>query len=255
VRHFSDPRVGAVGGEEVRFGDEGCSGELLYWRYELAIKVLESRLNCVIGSNGSINAIRRNLFRPKASYLMEDLQIALAIRFAGYRVVYDPEAIATEETIGSVKGVFERRVRIAAGVYQAWFQNSEYLNPRHGVAAFAFFSHRVLRMLAPFLLLAAFAANFALASRPVYAAILACQLLFYSLAAIGYRQRLAGKTIRLFAMPLQFCLMNAAYIFGLVRYLSGRQSHAWKVTPRQGFAAEAAKSDMAPASAGSTRAA
>ena len=53
MRHFSDPRVGAVSGEEVRFGAEGCSGELLYWRYESAIKVLESRLNCLMGANGS----------------------------------------------------------------------------------------------------------------------------------------------------------------------------------------------------------
>ena len=54
VRHFSDPRVGAVSGEEVRFGAEGCSGELLYWRYESAIKILESRLDCLLGANGSI---------------------------------------------------------------------------------------------------------------------------------------------------------------------------------------------------------
>jgi cellulose synthase/poly-beta-1,6-N-acetylglucosamine synthase-like glycosyltransferase len=270
VRHFTDRRVGAVSGEEVRFGAEGCSGELLYWRYESAIKVLESRLNCVMGSNGSINAIRRELFKPKAAYLMEDLQIALAIRFGGYRVVYDPEAIATEDTVASVKGQFERRVRIAAGVYQAWFQNPGYLNPQKGLPAFAFFSHRVLRMMAPFLLLTALAANFMLASQPLYAASLASQLLFYSMAAIGYRQRLGGKTNRLFAMPLQFCLMSAAYIFGLARYLGGRQAHTWKVTPREGFAAEpsplrepflrsgmekVANPDMAPASAGNTRAA
>ena len=269
MRHFSDPRVGAVSGEEVRFGAEGCSGELLYWRYESAIKVLESRLNCVMGSNGSINAIRRELFKPKAAYLMEDLQIALAIRFGGHRVVYDPEAIATEDTVATVKGQFERRIRIAAGVYQAWFQNPGYLNPLKGLPAFAFFSHRVLRMTAPFLLLTALAANFMLASRaPLYAAVLAAQIFFYSMAAIGYRQRLAGKTNRLFAMPLQFCLMSAAYIFGLARYLGGRQAHTWKVTPREGFAAEplrepfspggveaAPKPEMAPASAGSTRAA
>ncbi len=119
VRHFSDPQVGAVSGEEVRFGAEGCSGELLYWRYESAIKILESRVNCLLGANGSVNAIRRTLFKPKAAYLMEDLQISLAIRFGGHRVVYDPEAIAMEDTVAGVKGQFERRVRIAAGVYSS----------------------------------------------------------------------------------------------------------------------------------------
>ena len=133
---------------------------------------------------------------------------------------------------------FERRVRIAAGVYQAWFQNPGYLNPLKGLPVFAFFSHRVLRMMAPFLLLTALAANCMLAAQPLYAASLAAQLLFYSMAAIGYRLRLAGKTNRLFAMPLQFCLMSAAYVFGLARYLGGRQAHTWKVTPREGFATE-----------------
>jgi cellulose synthase/poly-beta-1,6-N-acetylglucosamine synthase-like glycosyltransferase len=189
-----------------------------------------------------VNAVRRELFKPKAAYLMEDLQISLAIRFGGHRVVYDPEAIAMEDTVAGVKGQFERRVRIAAGVYQAWFQNPGYLNPLQGAPAFAFFSHRVLRMLVPFLLLVALAANFMLAWHPLYAATLACQLLFYSMAAIGYRLRLAGKTIRWFSMPLQFCLMNAAYIFGLARYLTGRQAHTWKVTPRQSSAPEAAES-------------
>ena len=70
---------------------------------------------------------------------MEDLQISLAIRFGGHRVVYDPEAIATEDTVASVKGQFERRVRIAAGVYQAWFQNPGYLNPLKGVAGVRLF--------------------------------------------------------------------------------------------------------------------
>ena len=255
VRHFSDPRVGAVSGEEVRFGAEGCSGELLYWRYESAIKILESRLDCLLGANGSVNAIRRTLFKPKAAYLMEDLQISLAIRFGGHRVVYDPEAIAMEDTVASVKGQFERRVRIAAGVFQAWLQNPGYLNPLQGAPAFAFISHRVLRMLVPFLLLAALAANVMLVGRPFYAAILACQFLFYSMAAIGYRLRLTGKTVRLFAMPLQFCLMNSAYIFGLARYLTGQQAHTWKVTPRQSSAAEAVESEMASTSASNSHAA
>jgi cellulose synthase/poly-beta-1,6-N-acetylglucosamine synthase-like glycosyltransferase len=242
VRHFSDPRVGAVSGEEMRFGGEGCSGESLYWRYESAVKLLENRLNCLLGANGSIYAVRRELFKPSAASLVEDLQVPLQIRFNGYRVVYDPEAIAMEDIVPSVEGQFQRRARIGAGAYQTLFQNPGYLNPLKGAPAFAFFSHRLLRLLAPFLLLAALAANFMLAWRPFYGAILACQLLFYSMAAIGCRLRFAGKAAGPFALPLQFCLMNTAYIVGLARYLTGRQALTWKVTPRQSSAPEAAKS-------------
>ena len=242
VRHFSDPRVGAVSGEEMRFGGEGCSGESLYWRYESAVKLLENRLNCLLGANGSIYAVRRELFKPSAASLVEDLQVPLQIRFDGYRVVYDPEAIALEDIVPSVEGQFQRRARIGAGAYQTLFQNPGYLNPLKGAPAFAFFSHRLLRLLAPFLLLAALAANFMLAWRPFYGAILACQLLFYSMAAIGCRLRFAGKAAGPFALPLQFCLMNTAYIVGLARYLTGKQALTWKVTPRQSSAPEAAKS-------------
>ncbi len=233
VRHFSDPRVGAVSGKEVRFGDDGCSGESLYWRYESAIKVLESRLNCLLGANGAVYAVRRELFRPTTSSLVEDLQVPLQIRFNGHRVVYDPEAVAMEDIVPGVEGQFQRRTRIAAGIYQTIFQNPRYLNPLKGAPAFAFFSHRLLRMLAPFLLVAALAANFTLAWRPLYIVILACQLLFYSMAALGCGLRFAGKKAGPLAMPLQFCLMNAAYIVGLSRYLTGKQTLSWKVTPRQ----------------------
>jgi cellulose synthase/poly-beta-1,6-N-acetylglucosamine synthase-like glycosyltransferase len=242
VRHFSDPTVGAVSGEEMRVGGEGCSGESLYWRYESAIKLLESRLNCLLGANGAIYAVRRELFNPGTASLVEDLQIPLQIRFSGYRVVYDPEAIAMEDIVPSVEGQFQRRIRIAAGIYQTLFQNPGYLNPLKGAPAFAFFSHRLLRLLAPFLLLTALAANFTLAWHPLYVAILACQLLFYAMAAVGCWLRIAGKASRALALPSQFCLMNTAYIFGLTRYLMGRQALTWKVTPRQGSATEAAKS-------------
>ena len=51
VRHFADPRVGAVSGEEIRVAAPGTDGsaEGLYWRYESAVKILESRLNCSLG--------------------------------------------------------------------------------------------------------------------------------------------------------------------------------------------------------------
>jgi len=99
VRHFADPRVGAVSGEEIRVVTPGIDpgGESLYWQYESALKILESRLNCSLGGNGAALAIRRSLFHPRKQSIVEDLQIPLEIRFNGYRVVYDPEAVAVEE--------------------------------------------------------------------------------------------------------------------------------------------------------------
>ena len=99
VRHFADPRIGAVSGEEIRVAvaatETGAEG--LYWRYESAVKILENRLNCSLGGNGAALAVRRSLFNPQKDLIVEDFQIPLEIRFQGHRVVYDPEAIAFHE--------------------------------------------------------------------------------------------------------------------------------------------------------------
>lgn len=233
VRHFSDPRVGAVSGEEIRLGGKNCSGESLYWRFESAIKVLESRLNCSLGANGSIYAVRRGLFHPSPSSLVEDLELPLKIRFSGSRVIYDPEAVGIEDIVPDVKAQFQRRARLGAGNYQTLFENPGYSNPLKGPPAFAFISHRLLRWLGPFLLVAAFLANSMLVGSPFCSTMLVCQGLFYLAAAIGYWQSRNGKSSRAFALPFQFCLMNASYVVGFLRYLRGRQEAAWQVTPRK----------------------
>jgi cellulose synthase/poly-beta-1,6-N-acetylglucosamine synthase-like glycosyltransferase len=235
VRHFADPRVGAVSGEEIRVVTPGTDpgGESLYWRYESALKILESRLDCSLGGNGAVLAVRRSLFRPRKLSIVEDFQIPLEIRFKGYRVVYDPEAVAVEEIAPTFETQFARRVRIGAGNYQTLFANPACLNPTKGLVTFCFFSHRVLRWFVPILLLAAFFCNILLATQPEYAVLLAAQFVFYSMAGLGYCLKKSGKPPRLFSLPLSFCSMNFALLLGLVRYLNGRQTVTWKPTLRQ----------------------
>lgn len=234
VRHFADPGVGAVSGEEIRVaaGTTDPGGESLYWRYESALKLLESRLNCSMGGNGAALAVRHSLFQPQPGSIVEDFQVPLEIRFHGYRVIYDPEAVATEEIAPTFAAQFERRVRIAAGNYQTLFRNPEYLNPLNGRFAFSFFSHRLLRWLAPVFLPAALACSLALAQKPFFAVLAVLQSVFYLMAVLGYLQKRRRKPFRLFALPLHFCSMNLALLFGLVRYMRGRQALTWKATPR-----------------------
>jgi cellulose synthase/poly-beta-1,6-N-acetylglucosamine synthase-like glycosyltransferase len=234
VRHFADPRVGAVSGEEVRVAVPGTEtgAEDLYWRYESAVKILESRLNCSLGGNGAALAVRRSLFNPRQDLIVEDFQIPLEIRFQGHRVVYDPEAIAVEEIAPTLSAQFGRRVRIGAGNYQTLFRSLGYLNPRHGFLAFSFFSHRVLRWLAPLLLPVGWACSLLLATQPSYAFLAAAQAVFYVMALIGYWLKKKEKRLRVCSGPFHFCSMNLALFLGLMRFLKGRQALAWKPTPR-----------------------
>lgn len=234
VRHFSDPRVGAVSGEERRIVTPGTdpSAESLYWRYESALKFLENRMNCSLGGNGSVLAVRRKLFRLRKPSIVEDFQIPLDIRFAGYRVVYDPEAIAVEDICPTPTAQFARRVRLGAGAYQALFDNLACLDPRKGMPAFCFFSHRVLRWVAPIFMIGAFLSSLCLVASPMFFLLSALQCCFYSSAFIGYLRKRRGERAGIFALPVHFCAMNLALLVGLIQYLSGRQSLAWKATPR-----------------------
>jgi cellulose synthase/poly-beta-1,6-N-acetylglucosamine synthase-like glycosyltransferase len=236
ARHFGDLRVGAVSGEEVRLAATGTdpAGESLYWRYESALKLLESRLNCSLGGNGSALAVRRSLFNAPIQSIVEDFQIPLEIRFRGYRVIYDPEAVGLEEIAPTFAAQFARRVRIGAGNYQTLFKHPEYLDPRKGLLTFCFFSHRVLRWLVPILLVTALLSSMTLVARPAFAGLFAGQCVFYAMALLGYRRKKQHRPGKLFAAPLHFCSMNLALLLGLLRYLRGEQSVVWASTPRSG---------------------
>ncbi|PYY23091.1 MAG: glycosyltransferase family 2 protein [Acidobacteria bacterium] len=235
VRHFSDPQVGSVSGEEIRTVGPGTdpAAESVYWRYESAMKILESRLNCSLGGNGAALAIRRSLFRPTKQSIVEDFQIPLEIRFKGFRVVYDPEVIAVEEITPNYAAQFARRVRIGAGNYQTLFRNLDYLNPLQGLLAFCFFSHRVLRWLVPLFLVTALVCSVVMARDPEFGLLAVLQCAFYLMAVAGYYRKKGGRPAGLFSVPLYFCSMNLALLLGFHAYLTGRQSVVWNATPRR----------------------
>jgi cellulose synthase/poly-beta-1,6-N-acetylglucosamine synthase-like glycosyltransferase len=234
VRHFRDPQVGAVCGELRLVNADGMpQGESLYWRYEVALKFLENRLNCVLGANGAVYAVRRELFRTERPWIVEDFQVPMEIRYAGHRVVYDPEATALEESAPSLGAEFRRKVRIGAGAFQTFFGNLHFLNPLKGMFALAYFSHKVLRWFGPFFMLAAWVASGVLSPlHPVYVVAFATQTAFYVLAVAGLIFGRKGRSSRLLALPLYFCAVNLALLLGFFRLLSGRQETKWAATPR-----------------------
>jgi cellulose synthase/poly-beta-1,6-N-acetylglucosamine synthase-like glycosyltransferase len=235
VRHFYNPKIGAVSGEEARVGGAGIdpAAEGLYWKYESALKILESRTHLLHSANGGVYAIRRALFHPPPNLIVEDFQIPLDLRFHGYQILYDPDAVAVEEIAPTFGSQFERRIRLCAGNFQTLFGHPEYLNPFKGKPAFAYWSHRVLRWFAPFFMATAFVCNLFLLKSLWYRSFLAIQVAFYALALAGYWLSRSGKPPRICKVPLYFCSMNAAILFGLFRYCSGRQAVAWTVTPRR----------------------
>jgi cellulose synthase/poly-beta-1,6-N-acetylglucosamine synthase-like glycosyltransferase len=236
VRWFRDPSVGAAVGRLVLVDRlTGRNADGLYWRYETFLKKCEGRLGGVLGANGAIYALRRDLYEPiPAATIIDDFVIPLlAKQRTGCEIIYDAAATAVEETAPDVRAEFHRRARIGAGGYQSLRMLWRLFDPTRGWVAFSFLSHKVLRWLCPFFMIAALGANLVLAGRPLYASALAAQAAFYLLAAVMSVAPARLRALRPLRLTTMFVGMNAALLVGFVRWLYGRQSAAWRRTERQ----------------------
>ncbi len=226
VRHFADPTVAGVAGEKRVLG----GGEGLYWRYESFLKRCDSAVSSVMGAAGELFAIRRARFEPPpANALIDDFVISLRLVEQGYRVVYEPAAVATEPPSPSLLGDWRRRVRIAAGGIQSICWLPGLLNPRRGRIAWQYISHRVLRWLVtPFLLPLIYGMSLMLCRQPFYRLAFWGQTGFYLAALVGYVWARRGTPPRLLYAIFYFCFTNLAALAGFWRYVTGRQPVAWE---------------------------
>lgn len=228
MRHFGDLRVGVVcGALEFRATLESRQTEGVYWGYEGMLRLMEARLGATLTASGAIYALRRRCYFPlPPETLVEDLLVPMNARRAGYRVLYDPEARATDFAASTVAGEFTRRVRVATGSFRVL---PRLLTVRLGpMTAFAFFSHKVLRWILPFLLIGMLVMSAVLWAHPVYRAMLIAQTLFYAWAALGalFRERLQG--IRYALLGYYLVAIHVAYLVGFVRCLTSRGETVWQ---------------------------
>ena len=234
---FSQPDVGVVCGRLVMTDPKsGNNVDSMYWKYETFLKKCESKLGALLGSNGAIYAIRRDLF-PGVPHgtIIDDFYIPLeAKRRSGCRIVYDTRAVACEETAPSIRDEFHRRSRIGAGGFQSIGMLWPLLSPSHGWVAFAFFCHKVLRWICPFLLIAALASNLFLLNSEFGRIVMTFQVMGYSMALAGRVLPAKPKVFRVLRLPTMFVMMNAALFVGFFKWLFKNQSGAWKRTERSG---------------------
>jgi cellulose synthase/poly-beta-1,6-N-acetylglucosamine synthase-like glycosyltransferase len=175
---FGDPAVGYACGQ-VRFvNDGGTNQEGLYWRYELALRGLESRLGSITAGNGAIYATRRESYIEVDPIMGHDLSFPFNMVKRGWRAVYVPRARATEKMVPSIEGEFARKRRMMSHTWPIVLRGG-LLSPRGYPPLYALMiaSHRVLRYLGPFLHVGALVASFVLgATSTLYAVALALQL-------------------------------------------------------------------------------
>lgn len=227
VANFADPGVGAVSAiYRVQKTDAAHLGrqEDFYWGYETFLKKQEAALGSILGCHGALYAIRRELYPfPRPDTINDDYVIPLRIVQQGYRVVYEPSAVAHEEA--HEMGGFGRRVRIMAGNVEQLREMVPLIWPPRPMLLFFFLSHKAVRLIVPAALIVAALTNLMLLSQPLYRILGALQLVFYGLVGLGAVWQLKPKALRL---PYYFCMINAAVLVGAYHVMRGRQTLRWK---------------------------
>ncbi len=231
IAPFSDQRVGAVVGESTYADTDSDAGESesLYWRYETAIKQMESRAGSVVGGDGAIYAVRRSLYRPMGADVLSDFVNPLQVVEQGYRCLYERNAISVEEVAGSFDKEFKRKVRIVNRAWRATMSMKRLLNPlRYGWFAWQLISHKLLRWLVPLFLVMILVTNTLILGKGfLYLFTFAAQIVFYTFAFVGAIIRKQADLNQLLYVPYYFCLVNIASALGIAEAYRGKTYATW----------------------------
>jgi glycosyltransferase involved in cell wall biosynthesis len=225
VEPFGDPQVGYVCGRVALVGQQGTNQEGVYWRYEMTLRALESRVGSVTGGNGAIYATRRSSYLVVDPIMGHDLSFPFKLVKQGWRAVYAPGAQASEKMVPSLEGEFARKRRMMGHTWPIVVRGGM-LSPRgYGpLYAFMILSHRVLRYFLPFLHLVALGTSIALLGDGwVYEVALGIQLAVLAAA-------LAGGVIpsRPLLIARYYVLTTASLLVGLWDWLARGTDVGWE---------------------------
>lgn len=232
VRNYADSTVGAVSGRYEYFNPTGGAigvGSILFWKYENFVKTLQTNIKTITGCCGCIYSVRRAAYQPLPADIISDLVEPLKVLEKGYRIVFEPEAIAFEETTDRTREEFRMRVRVVTRGMRGILYMKKLFNPlRYTFVSFQLFSHKVLRWFIPLFLLFALVSNVFLIGRPFYDATLALQLTFYALALLGLLAEKRNVLAMPLAIPLYFVTVNLAAVVAMYRIWKGHRAVTWE---------------------------
>jgi cellulose synthase/poly-beta-1,6-N-acetylglucosamine synthase-like glycosyltransferase len=226
VARLAEPGLGYVCGQ-VRFeAPESTENEEgLYWRYEMAVRGMESALGGITAGNGAINAVRREAYVALEPGRGQDISMPFELAKRGWRAAYEPQARASEPMASTIEGEFRRKRRMMAGAWNTILRTG-LLSPRgySPLYVLQIYSHRLLRYATPILHLIALGTNIPLVgSGGIYVVTLACQLAF-GLAA------LAGGVVpwRPLRIARYYAAVTASSAVGLWDLLSHGVPRTWE---------------------------
>ncbi len=226
VAPFEDARVGYVCGNVSFTAPDGSPNqEGLYWRYEMAVRRMESGLAGITAGNGAINAVRASAYIAFDPGRGQDISFPFELAKLGLRAVYEPQAQATEPMAPTIEGEFRRKRRMMAGSWNT-ILNTRLLSPRgySPLYALEIYSHRLLRYATPILHVIALATNIALVGEgTVYVVALIAQGALLAAAILGRVIPFAP-----FLVARYYAAMTAASAVGLWDLLRHGVPQTWE---------------------------
>jgi cellulose synthase/poly-beta-1,6-N-acetylglucosamine synthase-like glycosyltransferase len=244
IEPFSNPKVGCVAGEKKihvkSIENAAATGEGIYWRYESLIKKLESDCGSTLSATGELYAIRTELFENvDNNTILDDFIISTNVIKKGFLVKYVPEAHACEKGSANIIEEKKRKIRIAAGSFQALFRNMELLNPfKYPMFSFQFFSHKILRwFILPLSLLMIPILNIFILlfnqQKPIYLITLIAQLIILIAILLGWQLKNKLVSFKWIFLPYYLFMMNISIVQGFIRFVGGKQNVKWDKSIRQ----------------------
>ena len=230
---FADDTVGGVAGDQRYIKRSASSatdeGERSYWGFDRFLKLYESRAGNVISATGSIYAVRRSLIREVAEGVTDDFAISTDVVAQGKRLVFALDAASFEPVAERSSDEFDRKVRVITRGFRSLLLRRNLFNPfRFGFYSVQILSHKLLRRLAVFPLIAIFISSWALSNHGwLYLAATVAQTAVYGLAAAGFLLANSIGRKKIFAIPAYFVLVNAACLVAFLRLLLGKKIVVW----------------------------
>lgn len=237
LANFADPQVGYVTGKMVYANPDGSlvgDGCSTYMKYENALRAIETRLGSVVGVDGGIDAVRRELYRPMRADQLPDFVLPLTVVEQGYRVVYEPEALLWESVLKEPRDEYRMRVRVSLRAFWALWDKSKLLGLKlNPVFAWQLWSHKVLRYLC-FVFLGLMLVSNALLVRQGggYSLLFLAQLLGYAGALVMPWLETRGYRFSSLNFARYFLLLNLAAAHAFGKFVRGKKQVLW--TPRKG---------------------
>ncbi|HVC11881.1 MAG TPA: glycosyltransferase, partial [Burkholderiales bacterium] len=243
VRPFEDPAVGMTTGRIDLMDASGvvARSQGFYWSFEMRVRDLESRLGILAVGSGQAMAVRKALIRPMDPSIGEDCIVPLDVALQGFSVVHCGAAVARDTFVADPAKELRTRIRMTLRNWQGTWSRPRLLNPlRHPGYALALWSHKILRWVSPFYMLAATVCIAALARDRLYLGLAVLAALGYLGAALGWLGGLRGKRVTVATQLYAFVLANLGFAIGVTRALLGHEIRTYRSGALEGPARQGA---------------